>query len=122
MVTKFSFGQDTLTKVNGNLIGRWNWIRTEIVDRGGGGITNPSTCHCKKYLIFKTNDIVDQYINDSLIISADYSLDKYIFLNDPIRIIIHSSVLNGQIIMKGKSFGVGPFGGCGSLDYYIKQD
>ena len=120
IAAKLSFAQDTLIKVKDNLIGRWDWIRTEVVDRGG--VANLSACHCQKYLIFKTNNIVDQYINDLIVKSADYSLDKSFFLNDPIKIIIHSSVLSGQIIMKEKSFGAGPFGGYGSLDYYAKQD
>ena len=116
------FAQDALEQFHTRLIGRWDWIKTEIIDRGGGGVRDSSSCHCTKYLVFKPNDRIEYFENNVLQNSSTYTLENWIFMKDPVKVIIHGDLINGQIVLKGNTFGVGAFGGCGAIDYYKKRE
>jgi hypothetical protein len=115
------FGQINKEEAQHQLLGNWNWLKTETIDRGGGGIATPISCNCTKRLTF-LEGIVNSYINDSLKVSFDYYLDEYESLNNPTKIIIHGKFLTGQVIFWSDTVGIGPFGGCGSIEYYVKNN
>jgi hypothetical protein len=116
------FSQDTIEQFNTRLMGRWDWIKTEIMDRGGGDVRDSSSCHCTKYLVFKPNNIIEYFENNVLQNSSTYSLVNWVFMKDPVKVIIHGEKINGQIVLNGNTFGVGAFGGCGAIEYYKKRE
>jgi hypothetical protein len=116
------FAQDTLEQFNTRLTGRWDWIKTEIIDRGGGSVRDSSSYHCTKYLVFKPNNRIEYFENNVLQNSSTYTLKTWIFKKDPVKVIIHGELINGQIVLHGNTFGVGAFGGCGAIEYYKKRE
>ena len=113
--------QTDVKKTKSALTGRWDWINTQIIDRGGGGSITPATCKCERHLVFGKGGAIKEYRNDSLINSSKYSLKEYHFMNDPVKIIFNSDFLYGQIKMNGDTIGIGPFGGCGAIQYFRKK-
>ena len=113
--------QTDVKKTKSALMGRWDWINTQIVDRSGGSNITPATCKCEIHLVFGKDGIIKEYRNDSLINNSAYSLKEYHFMNDPVKIILHSEFLYGQIKMNGDTIGIGPFGGCGAIQYFRKK-
>ncbi len=121
LVQLIALAQTDVKKTKSVLTGRWDWINTQIIARGGGGTETPSTCKCERHLVFGKGGTIKEYRNDSLINSSKYSLAEYNFMNDPLRIIFQSDFLYGQIKMNGYTIGIGPFGGCGAIQYFRKK-
>ena len=113
--------QTGLKKTKSALKGRWDWTNTQIVSRGGGGNETPASCKCEIRIVFGKKGTLKEYRNDSLINSSKYSLSEYHFMNDPVKIVLKSDFLYGQIKMDGNTIGIGPFGGCGAIRYFKKK-
>ena len=117
-----SYAQDTLIKINTNLIGRWDEYDHLVSSQKSSTWVGPSQCGCRKYLIFKPNNIVEEYRNDTLIKSSNYSLRVYYFMTDPVKVMMDGDVLSGQVDMRNDSVRVGALGGCGIVGHYRKTN
>jgi hypothetical protein len=106
---------------------------------GGNGpvpdkATSPQTCNCKRRLTITADKIVSENpLTDTLVIfrgkesregikkSSDYKLREFAFMNDRVRIIIDSDILQGDVRMTGDSaMSVGE-NYCGSTYYYFRK-
>lgn len=117
----FVYGQNSADEVKQKLEGWWDWIKSEIVDRSGGGTITTFTCECSLNLHFSENGIVSIYNNDTLSSSEKYSLEEVYFMQDPVKIMVRSSSINDQIMMYPDSILMGSFGMCGVIQYFKKN-
>ncbi len=117
----FVSGQVTAEDYKLKLLGRWDWIQDEIVDRGGGGIINPSTCGCEKYLIFEANDTVKEFRNDTLVFSSTFTLHEVNSQLNPLTIILRNSRINNELRIANDSMSLGPLGMCGTIYHYKRN-
>lgn len=114
--------QNTLENVENSLLGTWIWEKSVLVDRGGGGTRTPEDCNCTRKIIIYEDGVIEDYRNDTLASKSEYTISEYEFMNDPIKYIFNSESLRGQFQVTGDSFGIGPFGGCGVLNYFKRAD
>jgi len=61
------------------IIGKWEWVET--VDRWTGKVINPQTVGYSQTLEFSKEGSMKRYLNDSLLLTTDYCIER--FQNNP---------------------------------------
>jgi hypothetical protein len=105
-----------------SLHGTWNWFLTHEDYIGMNGIRKltPDQCNCTKTIVFKNGNILEYYSNDSLISTDNYSIDEIINQHEE-RIILSSKIYSGYMKFRSDTLGIGWFGSCATLNYFIKD-
>ncbi len=117
----FVLGQVTAEDYKLKLLGRWDWIQDEIVDRGGGGFINPTSCNCEKHLIFEANDEFSEFRNDTLIFSSTFTLEEVYSQLNPVKIMLRNGQISNEVRIANDSMSIGAFGACGIINYYKRN-
>jgi hypothetical protein len=82
-----------------SLIGTWNWVKSV----GGimGGVFTPQTDKHTRTIIFTANSLYKEYINDSLAISASFTVaQKTMSDSNKVEMISYSLMSPSQIISR----------------------
>ena len=105
------------------IIGEWEWIETKRNSRGGGSSKNPESCNCSKRLEITDENSIHLYEDEVLVKSVPYTIEKIQFMDDPIRFNFQSEIVRGTVMkLSDNKLGIGMFGGCGDIQYYIKKE
>lgn len=119
------------------LNGTWNWYRTDHDYRGDVQNNNetPEFCNCTKKIIFRDNSIMEYYSNDTLISSENYTIENSSM--DPKDVLIlrskefsgflkfpigAGSIGAGSMGANSDSLGIGWFGSCAALRYFVREN
>ena len=106
--------QETVSELSQALMGTWRWTKTEIVDRGGGGIGIPEG---QNEIVIKNRKEI-QFINEDSTWVEKYSINLNAYGSD-IQCSFHSNSLSGRIrLINENLFIIGNLGGCGVVNYY----
>jgi hypothetical protein len=104
-------------------LGTWKWTMTRNYSRAKTTTITPDTCNCTKLLVLERRGVFKQYVNDELVDSSHYDIEAVQFMDDPISFQFRSKSLKGTIqLLANNKMGIGLFGGCGPISYYIRKE
>jgi hypothetical protein len=106
--------QETSSELVQTLKGTWQWTKTEVVDRGGGGTSIPEGVN----QIMVQNDKLIQFINNDSTGVEKYYINLNTYRSE-IEFSFHSNSLSGRMrFIDENTFIIGNLGGCGAYYYY----
>ncbi|MDD5570331.1 MAG: hypothetical protein PHD97_04150 [Bacteroidales bacterium] len=102
-----------------NIIGEWNWFRSEVCTEEKVLVSTPDTCKCTNKLVFDNSGNMGTYRNDTLLKLSTYRVSPDV--SDPSKFILLSNILMGKIYLQNDSLVIKNCEGGGADVFYRKK-